>query len=75
MASRLIEYLDSNQLTEKYQSAYRYHHSTETGLVRVQNDVLTALDKNQGAMLVFAGLRHAAAFDTMDLDVPRNRFI
>ena len=50
-------------LHEPFQSAYRKNHSTETALVRVQNDILTALDKNEAAVLVLLDL--AAAFDTV----------
>ena len=49
---------------EPHQSAYRPCHSTETALVRVSNDILTAMDKKQGTMLVLLDL--SAAFDTID---------
>ncbi|PIK57789.1 hypothetical protein BSL78_05315 [Apostichopus japonicus] len=35
---RLTSYLEHNGLHESHQSAYRKHHSTETALVRFQND-------------------------------------
>jgi hypothetical protein len=46
------------------QSAYKKSHSTETALLRVQNDILMALDKTNIVMLVLLDL--SAAFDTID---------
>ena len=40
VAARLNEHLVSNNLLEKYQSAYRKFHGTETALLKVQNDIL-----------------------------------
>ena len=71
VATRLVEYMDVNQLGEQYQSAYKRYHSTETGLLRVQNDILTALDKDQGALLVLLDM--SAAFDTIDHGVLLDR--
>ena len=45
------------------QSAYRPNHSTETALVRVQSDILWALDKKKIVILVLLDL--SAAFDTV----------
>ena len=41
---RLQDYLESNQLNEPLQSAYKRFHSCETALVRVHNDILRAID-------------------------------
>ena len=38
---------DKNHLHEKLQLAYRDHHSMETILIRIQNDVLRAIDSKQ----------------------------
>ena len=43
VAARLNEHLSHNNLLEPMQSAYRCFHSTETALLRVQNDILCAL--------------------------------
>ena len=43
--SRLKNYLQVNNFTETYQSAYKSSHSTETALLRVKHDVLKELDK------------------------------
>jgi len=45
------------------QSAYRKHHSTETTLLRVTNDILRTIDRRQDVVLVLLDL--SAAFDTI----------
>ena len=45
-------------------SAYRQHHSTETALVRTQNDHLHSLDRRKGELAVLLDM--SAAFDTVD---------
>ena len=64
VAARLIEHLSSNGLMDQYQSAYRKGHSTETALVRVHNDIVSAVDKGCGVCLILLDL--SAAFDTVD---------
>ena len=49
---QLVDRLNENDLYEIFQSAYRQLHSTETALLRVQNDILQAVDSVGGAMLV-----------------------
>ena len=49
---------------EQFQSAYKPHHSTETALMRVQNDILMSLDNKRGVVLIMLDL--SAAFDTVD---------
>ena len=61
---RIEAHLNSHSLHEPQQSAYKKFHSTETALVRVQNDILQALDNNENTMLVILDL--SAAFDTID---------
>ena len=46
------------------QSAYRSLHSTETALLKVQNDVISALD--EGSVVVLLMLDLSSAFDTID---------
>ena len=61
---QLQEHLEQNNLTEAYQSAYRSGHSTETALLRVSNDIVSAVDDGKAACLVLLDL--SAAFDTID---------
>ena len=49
------------------QTAYSDKHSTETALIKVQNDILSALDASSSAILVMLDL--SAAFDTIDHDI------
>ena len=46
------------------QSAYRSFHSVETASLKVQNDILAALDKHKEAVLLLP--EFSAAFDTID---------
>ena len=43
------------------------NHSTETALLRMRNDILVSMNKEQVTLLVFLDL--SAAFDTVDLDI------
>src|SRR5271156_2955422 len=47
VSKQLNNYLSSSALYEAYQSAYRPLHSTETALLRVQNDILTNMDNKE----------------------------
>ena len=68
---RLEAHLTSNNLHEKHQSAYRKFHSTETALLKVQNDILQSLDQGNVTVLVMLDL--SAAFDTIDHGTLLNR--
>ena len=46
VSCRIKTYLEDNHLMEPLQSAYRSAHSTETALLKVQSDMLLALDAN-----------------------------
>ncbi len=64
VADRLLNHIERLDLGETFQSAYKAHHSTETALIRIQNDIAGALDRNRGVMLAMIDL--SAAFDTVD---------
>ena len=55
------------------QSAYRSHHSTETALLRVYNDLLLAVDREEEAVLVL--LDYSAASDTINHNLFFGRLI
>ena len=53
-----------NDLLPDLQSAYRANHSTETAVLKVLADILTALDS--GGLAVLTLLDLSAAFDSVD---------
>ncbi len=67
VAIQLIDHLIKNKLMDTFQSAYRKFHSTETALLRVQNDILMGMDKGKVAILLLLDM--SAAFDTIDHDI------
>ena len=55
--------IQENILSYPFQSAYRAGHSTETILLSIVNDILSALDKDDISVLLLLDL--SAAFDTI----------
>ncbi len=64
VTSQLITHLQKHNLDEPFQSAYRKHHSTETFLTFVDNDILMSLDCCKTVVLILLDL--SAVFDTVD---------
>ena len=62
-ADQLVDHVIQNGLSEKFQSAYRASHSTETALTCVRNDILLNMDNQKSTFLVLFSL--SAAFDTL----------
>ena len=52
------------------QSPYRKHHSTKTALLKVQNDILLSMNRQEVTLLVLLDL--IAAFDTVDHSILAN---
>ena len=67
VSKRLDEQVNNFNLHDGFQSAYRPCHSTETALLKVQNDLAEALDQGSTAVLIMLDL--SAAFDTIDHDI------
>ena len=62
--SQFLNHITANKLIDKFQSAYKSGHSTETALIRVVNDMLNAIDNGNLSLLTLLDL--SAAFDTID---------
>jgi len=60
-------HLESNNLYSTVQSGYRKHHSCETLLVRMSDDILKDINKDKVVVLLLLDL--SAAFDTIDHDL------
>ena len=67
IAAQLHQNMSKNNLLDKMQSAYKCGHSTETALLRVQNDLLQSIDKGKCVFLILLDL--SAAFDTVDHNI------
>ena len=71
VAEQLDHHITSNVLDEPMQSAFKNHHSTETALTKVQNDILQAIDNQNSVILLLLDL--SAAFDTIDHEILLSR--
>ena len=67
VASQLINHIDRHGLMEAHQLAYRPFYSTETALLKVKSDVISALEKQEVACLVLLDL--SMVFDTIDHNI------
>ena len=64
VAKQINEHIAHEGISNENQSAYRVFHSTETALLKIQNDIATSMDKGAAVGLVLLDL--SAAFDTID---------
>ena len=61
---QVIDHCEANAPLPRDQSSYRQHHSTKTALLKVQNDILLKMDKQEVTLLILLDL--SAAFDSID---------
>ena len=61
---QLNDYINSQNVLEKFQSGFRVNHSTETALLKILNDFRVNYDSQKVTVLVLLDL--SAAFDTID---------
>ena len=62
--ARLEEHIVDNNLHDPSQSAYKKCPSTETALLKINNDILVSLDNKH--CIILTSLDLSAAFDTVD---------
>ena len=67
IAFQLHSHMTRHNMFEELQSAYKTHHSTETTLVKVFNDIMLNVDSGLGSFLILLDL--SSAFDTIDYDL------
>ena len=61
---RLDTHMDKHALHERSEFGYKQHHSTETMMRGLFDDVLRGFDENKATVIIFLDL--SAAFDTID---------
>ena len=64
---QLVDYLEVSEFMPKH----RKHHSTETAVLRVLSDILTAMDNQQVTLTALLDL--SAVFDCVDHDILLSR--
>ena len=65
---RFSEHAELHQLLPKRQSVYRVHHSTETAITAVHNNLVRNIDQS-GQVSVLVLLDLSSAFDTVDHNI------
>ena len=63
---RLESHMDEHALHEDSQFGYKQHHSTETMMRGMMDEILKGFDENKATIIIFLDL--SAAFDTIDFD-------
>ena len=70
MLIQLNEHCSNQDLMPGYQSAYRANYSCKTSILKLGNDILWAMERQEITALVALDL--SSAFDTVDHSVPLN---
>ena len=65
--SQILQHVNRNKLLSDFQSAYRPYHSSEIALLKVTDDLLSAMDEGKISVLMLLNL--SAAFDTIDHEI------
>ena len=66
---RVTEYMTDNKLHEPLQSAYRAHSSTETALIKLQNDIRMMIDDKKAVILVLLDYPRHSTLSTTSIIV------
>lgn len=61
---QISDYLNSHKVLNSFQSGFRKNHSTETALIRVTDDIRSAMDRGQCTILALFDF--SKAFDTVN---------
>ena len=67
VAKQLVTFINSNNLSCKYQSGFRSNHSTETAINYILNDIYIAIEAGSKIQLLLLDL--SSAFDTLSFDI------
>ncbi len=71
---QMTTHMTVNNLHDIMQSSYKENHSTETAMLRMHNDILTALDQNKSVLIIHViCMDLSATFDTVDHEILLNR--
>ena len=62
-----MDHMTINELHSVFQLAYKKHHSTESSLLKVKNNILMNMNAQKVTLLVLLDL--SAAFDTVQHDI------
>ena len=65
--NQLVQHADHHDLSPHYKAAYKKNHSCETSLLRLTNDALGDMEKQQSTIVVVTDL--SAAFDMVNHDI------
>ena len=71
IAIQIQHHMETHKLFDTLQSAYRPHHSCETTIVRIQDDIMKSQDSHKYVILVLLDL--SSAFDSVDHDILMNK--
>ncbi|HBK70682.1 MAG TPA: hypothetical protein DDZ39_03320, partial [Flavobacteriaceae bacterium] len=64
IAVQLTKYLEENNILTDFQSAYRDNFSTETAVLKINNDIICGISKGKCVLSILLDL--SAAFDTVN---------
>jgi hypothetical protein len=65
--SQLSDFLTQNNILNPFQSGFRRSHSTETALIKITDDIRSAMDRSQCTILTLFDF--SKAFDTVNHDI------
>lgn len=64
MAKQIVAFIEENNIYKPSMSGFRKHHSTETLLMKIRDDIVGAMNKGEITLATF--IDYSKAFDTVD---------